>query len=71
MGRGARLREGQMKELHCRDLGFECDAVVNAANDEEVLAKVAAHAKAVHDFSDEQLADPSLHEQVRARTRQL
>lgn len=60
-----------MKELHCQDLGFDCDAVVNAANDEEVLAKVAAHAKAAHGFSDEQLADPSLREQVRAQTREL
>ncbi len=38
-----------MRELRCRDLGFDCDAVVHADTDEEVLAQAAAHAKQVHD----------------------
>lgn len=59
-----------MKELRCRHLGFECDAVVNAANDDEVLVQVAAHVKAAHGFSDEQVADPSLREKVQAQTRE-
>ena len=38
-----------MKELRCRDVGFDCDAVVHAETTEEVLAQAAAHAKEVHD----------------------
>lgn len=37
-----------MRELRCRDVGFDCDAVVHAESDEEILAQAAAHAKDVH-----------------------
>ena len=37
-----------MKELRCRDIGFDCDAVVHAETAEEILAQAAAHAKQVH-----------------------
>lgn len=37
-----------MKELRCRDVGFDCDAVVHAETEEEILAQAAAHAKQVH-----------------------
>jgi predicted small metal-binding protein len=38
------------KVVHCRDVGFDCDGVVRAATEEEVLAQVAVHAKAVHNL---------------------
>lgn len=37
-----------MKTLHCRDVGFDCDAVVKAATEEEVLTTAAQHAAQVH-----------------------
>lgn len=37
-----------MKTLHCRDAGFDCEAVVRANTDEEVLAQAAEHAQQVH-----------------------
>lgn len=37
-----------MKELRCRDVGFDCDAVVHAETEEEILAIAAEHAKEVH-----------------------
>lgn len=37
-----------MKTLHCRDAGFDCEAVVRADTDEEVLAQAADHAQQVH-----------------------
>ena len=37
-----------MKELRCRDVGFDCDAIVHAETEEEILAQAAAHAKEVH-----------------------
>jgi predicted small metal-binding protein len=36
------------KVVRCRDVGFDCDGVVRAETEEEVLQQVAAHAKAVH-----------------------
>ena len=37
-----------MKTLHCSSAGFDCNAVIHAATDEEVLAQAAIHAKEVH-----------------------
>lgn len=37
-----------MKTLHCRDAGFDCEGVIKAATDEEVLAQAAVHAHDVH-----------------------
>ncbi len=38
------------KVVHCRDVGFDCDGVVRAETEEEVLVQVAAHAKSVHNL---------------------
>lgn len=53
------------RELNCRDLGFDCDGVVVAENDDEVVAQAAQHAREVHGMTDEQLGDPAFDEQVR------
>lgn len=55
------------KELHCRDLGFDCEGVVVADSDDEVVAQAAQHAREVHGMSDEQLGDPAFAEQVRSQ----
>jgi len=41
-----------MKVLRCRDVGFDCDAVMRAETEEEVLQQAAEHAKAAHDLSE-------------------
>jgi predicted small metal-binding protein len=38
------------KVVRCRDVGFNCEGVVRAETEEEVLKQVAAHAKAVHNL---------------------
>lgn len=55
------------KELFCRDVGFDCDAIVVAETDEEIVARVAEHARDVHGLTDEQLDDPDLLDSVRAQ----
>ncbi len=55
------------RELRCRDIGFDCEAVVTAESDEEVMSQVVAHGKSVHGLTDEQLGDPALQEQVRGQ----
>jgi predicted small metal-binding protein len=37
-----------MKELKCRDAGFDCDAVVHGQSVDEVMAEAGPHAKEVH-----------------------
>jgi len=39
-----------MKVVRCRDIGFDCEGVVRAETEAEVLQQVAAHAKTVHNL---------------------
>jgi predicted small metal-binding protein len=37
-----------MKTLHCSDAGFDCQGIIRADNEEEVLKQAAQHALEVH-----------------------
>ncbi|GAB3528502.1 hypothetical protein GCM10027443_06500 [Pontibacter brevis] len=37
-----------MKRLNCRDAGFDCNGVIRAESDEEVLNQASQHAREVH-----------------------
>jgi len=50
------------KIVRCRDIGFDCDGVVQAETEQEVLEQVAAHAKAVHNI---ETVPPEVVEKVR------
>jgi predicted small metal-binding protein len=57
------------KELRCRDVGFfDCEGVIRADTEEEVLAQVAEHAKNVHDLKE---ITPDVVEKVRAAMRDV
>jgi predicted small metal-binding protein len=43
-------KEADMKELACKDIGVQCDFAARGKTPEEVLEKVAAHAKKAHDI---------------------
>jgi len=58
-------KEQKMKVLRCRDVGFDCDGVVRAESEEELLRQVAEHAQAVHDVE----VTPELAEQVKSLIR--
>ena len=53
------------KVLKCRDVGFDCDAVVRAETEEEVLQQAAAHAETVHGVT----VTPEVAQGVRAEIR--
>lgn len=36
-------------EFHCADVGLTCGATVTASDEDELVAKVAEHARTVHD----------------------
>lgn len=51
------------KVVHCRDVGFDCDGVVRAETEEEVLQMVAQHARTVHGLKE---VTPAVVEKVRS-----
>ncbi len=51
------------KVVNCKDVGFDCDGVIRAETEEEVLKLVAEHAKEVHDMQE---VTPDVVEKVRA-----
>ncbi len=55
------------KEVLCRDIGPDCDAVVVAETEDEILAQVAEHARRVHGMTEEQITDPAFLEHARAQ----
>jgi predicted small metal-binding protein len=40
------------KTVYCRDVGFDCEAVVRAETEEDALRQVAEHAQTVHNLSE-------------------
>ena len=50
-----------MKTLHCRDAGFDCEGVIHANTEEEVLSQAAKHALEVHGVT----VTPELAQQIK------
>ena len=50
-----------MKTLHCSDAGFDCEGVIRATTEEEVLNQAAKHALEAHGVK----VTPDLAEQLR------
>lgn len=40
------------KVLQCKDVGFQCDGVVRAETEEQVLQMAAEHARTVHGITN-------------------
>lgn len=40
-----------MKTLHCSDAGFDCNGIIRANSEEEVLSQAAQHALEAHNVS--------------------
>ncbi len=54
------------KVMKCRDVGFDCEAVVRAETEDEVLAQATAHAQSVHGVEE---ITPEIVDAVRAAIR--
>ena len=55
-----------MKVLNCRDVGFDCDGVIRAETEEEILQQAVQHVADVHSINE---VSPEMAEQVRAQIR--
>lgn len=42
----------KIKVVHCREVGFDCNGIVRAENETELLNKVTEHAKTVHNVKE-------------------
>jgi len=51
------------KVLHCRDVGFDCNGVIKAQTEKEVLTMAAEHARNVHGFTE---ITPEIANKIRA-----
>ena len=49
--------------VRCREIGFDCDGVIKAENEEELMKQVTAHAGEVHNITE---VTPELVEKVRS-----
>lgn len=56
-----------MKQLKCRDAGFDCDAVVEGQSNDEVMSQVGPHAKEAHGVD----VTPEMAEQVSTKIRDV
>jgi predicted small metal-binding protein len=54
-----------MKTLRCRDVGFDCEGVIQATSEEEILSQAAEHAQAAHNVQ----VTPELAEQLKTLIR--
>jgi predicted small metal-binding protein len=41
-----------MKELVCRDVGFDCDAVMRGEDEQAVMTQAAEHARDAHGLNE-------------------
>lgn len=55
-----------MKTLHCQDAGFDCEGIIRANDEEEVLNLAAKHAQEVHGVS----VTPEMAEQLKTLIRE-
>ena len=40
------------KTIHCKDVGFDCEGIVQAESEDKVLQMAAEHAKTAHGISE-------------------
>ncbi len=55
-----------MKELHCREVGFDCEGVIRGETEDEVLRQATEHARTAHGLA--QLDDATV-QQIRSKIR--
>lgn len=51
------------KVIRCRDVGYDCDGVIRARNEEEAMRMAAEHARSVHGL---QQVSPEVESKIRS-----
>ena len=55
-----------MKELRCREVGFDCEGVVRAESEDAVMKQAAEHARSAHGMNQ---IDDATARQIRSKIR--
>lgn len=55
-----------MKELRCRDVGFDCEGVIRGQSEDEVMRQAADHARQVHGMTQ---IDDATARQIKSKIR--
>lgn len=58
-------------QLVCKDLGVDCDFIARGETIEDLMAQAGRHAKEAHGYTDAQLQDPKMAEQLKAIVKQV
>ena len=59
-------------QVACKDLGLpDCNFVAKGETMDELMAQAVPHGKAVHGYTDEQLNDPKMAEQIKAVVKEV
>ncbi len=57
-----------MKQLDCRDAGFDCDGVIEGEDEQDVMSQAAEHARETHGLAE---IDEELGAQIRQAIRDV
>ena len=57
-------------KLACEDMGVACPFVAKGETMDEMMEVAVKHAKADHGYTDEQLNDPKMQEEIKAAVKE-
>lgn len=56
------------RELRCRDVGFDCEGVIQGENDDEVMRQASEHGRQTHNLKDSDMT-PDLMQKIKGAIR--
>ena len=60
-----------MLSIACRDVGQNCDCIVQGETDEELMKKVAEHAVKDHGYTEEDIMTPEMKDRIKSHIRKF
>jgi len=58
-----------MYTISCRDVGRDCDCVVQGETEEEIIKNAAEHAVKDHGYKEEEIMSPEMKEKIKSYIR--
>jgi predicted small metal-binding protein len=58
-----------MYTISCRDVGRDCDCVIQGETEEEIMKNAAEHAVKGHGYKEEEIMTPEMKEKIKSHIR--
>ena len=58
-----------MYTISCRDVGRDCDCVIQGETEEEIMKNAAEHAVKGHGYKEEDIMTPEMKEKIKSHIR--